>query len=143
MPHERIEDAPTSDVGIRAWGATLAECFAAAAEATVEMMIDNRAAIEPRTTLAIDVAAEELELTLLRFLEELLFHKDARSLLLRCDQVSVEPSADGWRARARARGETIDPGRHNLALDVKAVTLHRLAVRQTAAGWEATVVLDV
>jgi SHS2 domain-containing protein len=34
-------------------------------------------------------------------------------------------------------------GHHPLLTDVKAVTLHRFAVEKIAAGWKATVVLDV
>ena len=44
---------------------------------------------------------------------------------------------------AEARGEPLDPLRHRLQADVKAVTLHRLRVEQTARGWEASVVLDI
>jgi SHS2 domain-containing protein len=45
--------------------------------------------------------------------------------------------------QARAAGEPINPAKHALGADVKGVTLHRLQVVPTPAGWEATVVLDV
>jgi SHS2 domain-containing protein len=42
------------------------------------------------------------------------------------------------------QGEAIDRDRHDLANDVKAVTLHQLSVQRTSGGsWEARVVLDV
>lgn len=44
---------------------------------------------------------------------------------------------------AMARGERIDPARHNQRADVKAVTLHRFSLQETPAGWEARVVLDI
>jgi SHS2 domain-containing protein len=43
---------------------------------------------------------------------------------------------------AAAWGETIDPSRHELLVDVKAVTLHRFRVEKASRGWEATVILD-
>jgi SHS2 domain-containing protein len=48
-----------------------------------------------------------------------------------------------WCVDAALEGEPIDAARHQLSGDVKAVTVHRLKVEQTSAGWEATVVLDV
>ena len=37
----------------------------------------------------------------------------------------------------------IDAGRHELIVDVKAVTLHRFKVEQTPRGWETLVILDI
>jgi SHS2 domain-containing protein len=40
-------------------------------------------------------------------------------------------------------GEPLDPGRHHLHGEVKAVTWHGLTVEPTDAGWRAWVLLDV
>ncbi len=40
-------------------------------------------------------------------------------------------------------GEKIDSGKHDLVVDVKAVTLHRFRVEKTQRGWEAVVILDI
>jgi SHS2 domain-containing protein len=45
--------------------------------------------------------------------------------------------------RAEAYGESTDPAKHPLNVDVKAVTMHRFAIDQTPQGWQATVVLDI
>ncbi|NTV43837.1 MAG: archease, partial [Syntrophobacteraceae bacterium] len=42
-----------------------------------------------------------------------------------------------------ASGEKIDPDRHDLIVDVKAVTFHHFRVEQTRHGWEAMVILDL
>ena len=44
---------------------------------------------------------------------------------------------------AEAYGEVIDRERHELLVDVKAVTMHHFKVEETAEGWTATVVLDI
>ena len=44
---------------------------------------------------------------------------------------------------ATAIGEQLDPQRHQMRVDVKAVTLHRFRVEQTEQGWEAFVILDI
>ena len=44
---------------------------------------------------------------------------------------------------ARAWGELLDPARHALSREVKAVTYHDLIVEPTAAGWLAEVIVDI
>ena len=143
MPYEFLDDAPTADVGFRASAPTLDECFRAAAEATLASMLANPNAVEPRVQRPAHVEHAELDLALMRFLEELVYHKDAEGLLLRATRVRVEEDDRGWRVDAELEGEAIDPDRHDLTGDVKAVTVHRLKVARTADGWQATVVLDV
>jgi len=143
VPHRFLDDAPTADVGFVAFGNTLAGCFQAAADATLEVMVVNPEAVAERVTRAVHVEHEVLDLALLRFLEELIFYKDAERLFLRATRVEVAERSGRWVIDATVAGEMIDPSRHQLSGDVKAVTLHRLNVRQTDAGWEATVVLDI
>jgi SHS2 domain-containing protein len=45
--------------------------------------------------------------------------------------------------RATARGEKIDPARHVIQTEIKAVTYHGLYVREVENGWEAQVIFDV
>ena len=48
MSFQFLEDAPTADVGFVARGDTLAACFQAAADATLEVMLANPEALQPR-----------------------------------------------------------------------------------------------
>jgi len=143
MPYEFLDDAPPADVGFEAWGASLDECFAAAADATLETMLSNRESLRQRETREAHVENEDLEMALVQFLEELIYHKDANQLLLGATDVRVRQRDGSWIVDATLRGESIDLSRHELSNDVKAVTVHRLKVEKTGAGWKATVVLDV
>jgi SHS2 domain-containing protein len=143
VPYRFLEDQFTADVGFVASGPTLNECFAAAAEATLEVMLANPQSLQPRERRAVRVESESLDLALLRFLEELVYYKDTDQLLLRPTGVAVTQREGGWVVDANLEGEPIDAARHELCADVKAVTLHRLEVRRTNGGWEATVVLDI
>jgi SHS2 domain-containing protein len=143
MPYRFLEDQFTADVGFVASGDTLNECFAAAAHATLEVMLANPEVLEVCEHRAVHVESEALDLALLRFLEELVFYKDADQLLLRPTRVSVTQQPEGWIVDAELEGETLNPARHQLSADVKAVTLHHLSVRCTDGNWEATVVLDI
>lgn len=143
MPYEFVEDGVTSDVTFRAWGDSLDELFTCAAEATMNAMVSSLDSIRPRTTVAFAVTDEQLDLLLMRFLEELIFHKDAERLLLRPKTVRIESGDGEYRANGELHGEEIEAERHDLVADVKAVTLHRLRVEQTERGWEAEATLDV
>lgn len=136
-------DVAIADAAFEAWGATLEELFVVAADATTNTMAGNLDAIEDRQRRPIALEEQHADLLLYRLLEELIFLKDAEGLLLRVPSVRIRPSDGGLRLEAEARGEPLDPARHGLLADVKAVTLHRLRVEQTARGWEASVVLDV
>jgi SHS2 domain-containing protein len=142
-PYRYLEEIATADVAFEAWGATTEETFLAAADATLNTMVEEIGTVAPREHREISIAADALDLLLFDLLQELVYHKDAGRLLLRVRDLRIEESGSGYRLQADAVGETIDPARHTLLADVKAVTLHRLSVEKTPSGWRAVVVLDV
>lgn len=146
MPPRRYRfrgDVAIADVAFEAWGATLEELFSAAADATTNAMAGNLEAIADRRRRPIRLEEQSSDLLLLRLLEELIYLKDVEGLLLRVPAVRIHRREDVLVLEAEARGEPLDPLRHRLQADVKAVTLHRLRVERTPQGWEASVVLDV
>jgi len=143
MPYHYLEDIATADVAFEARGKDLAELFTAAADATMNVMVADLATIEKREELEFVVEHEELDMLLFNFLQEFIFFKDARRLLLRVLSVSIDSGNEGFSLRAKTAGEELDPEKHDLIVDVKAVTLYRFAVQQTEDGWMATVVLDI
>jgi SHS2 domain-containing protein len=143
VPYRFLDDAPTADVGFVAAGDTLDECFQSAADATLEVMLANPHAMQAHERRTVHVEHDTLDLALLRFLEELIFYKDAEGLLLRTTTVKVTHRRNRWTVDATVEGEAIDPTRHHLSADVKAVTMHRLSVQRINGAWQATVVLDV
>jgi len=142
-PYRYLEEIATADVAFEARGATREETFLAAADATLNTMVEEIGTVAPRERKVVSLAADSLDLLLFELLQELVYHKDAGRLLLRVRDLRIEESGSGYRLRAEAVGETIDPARHPLLADVKAVTMHRLAVERTPDGWRAVVVLDV
>jgi len=138
-----LEDAPPADVAFAASGPSLAECFRAAADATIAAMLGNPQMLEARERRRAHVEDDVLELALVKLLDEIVFYKDAEQLLLRAADMAVREHEGRWIVDATLEGEPIDRTRHELTGDVKAVTVHRLKVEKKGAGWEATVVLDV
>ena len=143
MPYRYLEDSVTADATFMASGANLDELFTAAGEATVNVMLADLWSLALTERREILLENEELDLLLRRFLDEIVFIKDAEGLLLLPVRTRVEQIGSGYRVAAELAGEAIDPTRHELVADVKAVTLYDLAVEPTAAGWSARVTLDV
>jgi SHS2 domain-containing protein len=141
-PAFEFVDAVTSDLSFVARGATLDDAFAAAAQALLAATLEDPAAVEEREVRRLELAEPDLELLLLRFLNELVYLRDAELLVLRPRRLRVSLDA-GARLEAELAGERIAAGRHRLASDVKAATAHGLSVAKTARGWEARVTLDV
>ena len=129
----------TADVGVIVRGATIESLFEVAAEALTDLITD-RAAVRERVPAAFQIAAPDLDQILVRWLTELLARFDVDGAVFH--RFVVHSVADG-NLDAEAFGETFDPNRHPFRAPVKGVTHHRLSVRRTRDGWEATIIFDL
>jgi SHS2 domain-containing protein len=143
MPYHYLDHIATADVAFKAYGSSMEEAFISAARATLNVMVENVDEVKPRTQRSFSLEAESAEMLLFDFLQELLFFKDAEQLLLRVRSVKVTHGDACWTINAHAAGEKIEESRHDMLVDVKAVTLHQFDLHQTTDGWQATVVLDI
>jgi SHS2 domain-containing protein len=143
VPYRFLEDVSIADVAFEAWGDTVEAMFVASAEATLNVMVADLKTVARQTRRSIRVEADALDLLLFNFLQELIYYKDAERLLLLAERVQVETGRAPLSASAVLAGEALDAARHDLLVDVKAVTLHRFQVAQSGRGWEAFVILDI
>ena len=139
-------DRVTSDLSFIARGPTLEALFAAAAEALLAATVEDPASVAARVRRQIRLEEPDPELLLLRFLNELVYLRDAEQLLLHPRHVRLSVN-DAAHLEAEFVGEAIDPERHRLDVEVKAATAHGLRIARPIAGeeakWEASVTLDV
>jgi SHS2 domain-containing protein len=128
-----------ADVGFIAYGGTLKGLLenAALAMMTLGCELDG---IEERERREIRASGADNEALLFDWLAEILAVADADGLALRRAEVTraVEGAAQGV-----VYGEKFDKARHRAGTYIKAVTYHQLAIERVAAGWKATVYLDV
>jgi SHS2 domain-containing protein len=144
VPYKFLEDLAIADVAFEASGATLRELFESAALAVTGTMVEDVGRIKRRIKKSIEVTAENVEMLLFSFLQELIFYKDAELLLFNTFHFEViEQKEKAWYLCAEAYGEEIDPQNHELLADVKGVSLHDFVVEKAANGWQASVILDV
>lgn len=143
MPYCYREDIATADVAFDAWGETREELFASAADALLRTMTAAPQEVAQLEEITVRLEDDEPDLLLWSFLQELVFQKDARRLLLHPCRLAIGDRGGTVTLDATLRGEPLDPARHRLLVDVKAVTLHRLRLVREDNLWKATVVLDV
>ena len=143
MPYKFLEEIGTADIAFEATGRDLPELFMAAADATMNVMIDNLDAIEPRETRHIELVNDKLDMLLFDFLQEFVYFKDAERLLLRVQEALIHENGGKFSLKAKTAGEPLDSARHHQRADVKAVTLHDFSVEKQDDGWKATVLLDI
>lgn len=141
--YEYLEELATADIAFRATGDTLEEVFRAAADATLNVMIEDLESVEKKEARECLLRNGELDLLLFDFLQEIIFFKDSEQLLLRAEKLEISEKGDEHLLHAILKGETLDPEKHAQRVDVKAVTLHRFELKRNERGWEATVILDI
>jgi len=143
MNYRYLDDIAISDAAFEAFGEDLESLFQAAADATVNVMVESLDSINNKTRREVRLTASDIEMLLFEFLQEFIFFKDSENLLLRVSSARILRNETDYTLTAQLFGETIDPARHELNADVKAVTMHRFRVEKSNGGWRATVVLDI
>jgi SHS2 domain-containing protein len=129
----------TSEIGFIAEGETLEEIFADAAKALVEVMTDT-GKVKETLQRPVSLEAEDLPQLMHAWLEELNFLSQTEHEFYSRFEVNVEDN----RLTATLWGEKIDLERHELRLEVKAVTYGDFYFRKTAEGkWQTRVIIDV
>ncbi len=134
MRYEEIDH--TADVGIRAFGKTLEDLFAASAEGMFSLIADL-SKVNAVGEVEVRVTAEDRQALMVRWLSELLYLHETQHLLLKEFDVRL----DGLALQALVKGEGIDRGRHELKLAIKAVTYHGLRVDPDAGV--AEIIFDI
>jgi SHS2 domain-containing protein len=143
MPYRYIEGVAIADVAFEATGRTIEEMFVSAGEALMNTQVKELGSVSAKVERRFELDEKDAERLLHKFLQELIFYKDADLLLFREYGLRIEKSGKGLKLTARLRGEPIDQKKHELLVDVKAVSWHMFQVEESREGWKAFVILDV
>ena len=143
MPYHYRDDIAIADIAFDAEGGTIEELFQSAAAALTNAMVRDVQKIEQSIIKRFCIEGPDAEMLLYHFLQELVFFKDSERLLFQRYEVDIKRQIPDWKMHVQAFGAEIDPGKHELLADVKAVSLHNFSVRRTSEGWSADVIIDV
>jgi SHS2 domain-containing protein len=136
-PFEILEHP--SDLGIEARGETMAEAFRNAA-AGLMSVIAGSSTIEATEERSISLRALDRENLLVRWLTEILFLYDAEKFLTADAKFD---SINATSLKATIFGQQVDASKHELKLDIKAITYHQLMVEKIGDSWIARVFVDI
>jgi SHS2 domain-containing protein len=144
MPYKFIDGVAIADVAFEASGKTIEAMFVSAGEALMNTQVNDLKKITPAVEKKFELSNKDEERLLHDFLQELIFLKDAELLLFREYNLKIAKLQTGeWKLKASLRGEQIDQKKHELLVDVKAVSWHMFKIEKTKTGWKAFVILDV
>jgi len=129
----------TADLGLRAQAATQELLFLEMAYALTESIVEPLETIQPRESRAIAIDGTDPEWLLMDWLRGLLGMFESERWLTR--QIELHFTQDGL--QAILWGEPMDPARHPLSHEVKAITYHGLICRPIDTGWLAEVIVDI
>lgn len=129
----------TADLGLRVRAPDLDALFAEAAACLFLAVLEDVGSVRPTQAVTVELAGTDREFLLFDWLRDLLLKFDADHMVFGKFEVRVRD--DGL--TGTAWGEPLDPARHLLAHEVKAITYHELKVVRDGDGWLAEVIVDI
>ena len=129
----------TADIGIRARSGTLNGLFEDSAKGLFSVILMNLNSVRCVQATTIELAGGPRDDLLFDWLAELLYTFETRRIVFGRFEVSLSENG----LSAVAWGEPLDASRHELDMEVKAVTYHGLKVEPEGEGWLAEVILDL
>ena len=137
QPYEAFDH--TADIGLHAFGDTLAELFIHAAQGMESLMVAPEQ-VRAVTSREITVEGHNAVSLLIAWLNELIFLFDTEYLLFRDFEIDTLTET---RLVASASGEPYDAQRHELSSAIKAVTWHEASVERADGGYKARIIFDI
>jgi len=129
----------TADFGIHVFGTDPVELFANAAYAMFDMLteIDTLKGLD---TTELRVTGDDWPDLMVNWLRELLYLWNGKELLVKKTRILALSENE---LSANVELDPFDPDRHEIKIEIKAVTYHQIQVSEEPEGWEAKVIFDV
>ena len=129
----------TADIGIKVKGESLKDLFSNAGYAMFDILVEIKD-VKPEENLTVKIPGGQIEDILANWLRELLLKFNIDGWVLKVfDVYRVDESG----LEATVKGEKMDPLRHRLKTEIKAVTYHNLKVYKNGNIWKAQIIFDV
>jgi len=129
----------TADTGIEVWAESLPELFERAAWGLFAILTDPET-VAPREAVSFELEAPDVQALLVRWLSELNYYHITKRWVF--SRFEVQQFSERHLV-AQARGEPIDPARHTIYTEVKAITYHGLKLERRDGQWYARIIFDL
>lgn len=136
-------DIAPADAAFTAYGKGLNEAFANAALAVVAIMTDT-SKVGTAEKVEIDASGYDLNSLLFDWLNTVLYVASTEIMLFSKFDVEIKGSdKDEFTLKAVCWGEKIDLKKHEIHAEVKAITYHKMEVKEENGKWKVQVVVDL
>ncbi|GAH34722.1 unnamed protein product, partial [marine sediment metagenome] len=134
----------TADVQVRSWGPSLEEAFSQTAYSLMATITPDLKKISPKIEKKITIKAEDKEALLFDFLSEFLYIFDVDELVFsQIDVNKIEKFNDNYKLQAILKGEKFDLGKHEIGIEVKAITYSFMNIEEKHASTIIDIVYDI
>lgn len=139
----------TADIGFHAYGNSLNEAYENAGLAMFNVITDI-SKVKKDESREFEIVSEDLVSLLYDYLEELLFLQDTEFLFFSDFKVNIEKIVDdepsnleNYKLTCFACGEEIDWNVHSPKSEVKAITFHKMCVKEDDGVFKLRAILDL
>ena len=132
----------TADIGIEVYGKTKREVFTNAAKGMFEIIAGETKNLKENFYDKIKLEADNLEGLLFVWLNELLYISETKLVIL--NKFKIKELSD-FQIEAKVEGIKIDPPFVKIQKEIKAVTYHRLEIKEDKESglWRAQLIFDI
>jgi len=127
----------TADLGIEVWGTGLEELFANIGRAIFETQIRGKVRAEKERS--IDLQSDSLDELFIDWCRELLYYFSIHGFIPREYRISIKDTS----LHGDLRGDSFDPNRHQVKLEIKNPTYHNFSIEKKGNEYSARIILDV
>lgn len=139
-----IYEDHTADVQARCWGKSLEEAFNQTAYSLMATITPNLKKISAKVEKKIRIEAEDKEALLFDFLSELLYIFDVEELVFNNIKVQIiKESEELYVLNALLSGEKFDKSKHEIGVEVKAITYSFMEITESKNKVEISIVFDI
>ncbi len=134
----------TADVQVRSWGSSLEEAFSQTAYSLIATITPDLGKIAPNIEKKITIQAEDKEALLFDFLSEFLYIFDVEELVFSQICVNkIEKTPQSYKLQATLKGEKFDLAKHEIGIEVKAITYSFLNIEEKHENTIIDIVYDI
>ncbi len=133
----------TADIAVEVKGDTIEDLFIASASAWQESVIEKNelnSSVKKQINIE-DLSHEEL---LVHFLDELNFLLLTKKwILAKINKIEIKKIEDKFNLKADITGENINEKRHQIKVEIKAVTFHQMEIKKINSKYSTRIVFDI
>ena len=130
-----------TDAIIEITAKNLKEAFLVAADAEINLMIDQHT-VKETDQKEFSANGKDLHYLLFSWLEEIPFVLITQGFAIKRVEIDIQKNKD-FKINAKAFGEQLDIKKHNFKIEIKAPTFHDMVIRQDNTGVYMKFLLDL